>query len=228
MWPDDNEFNVEIVNMLSIWNACHYSILFIHVKRWAGMFGAWNHICSCSENISSKILFHCLKSHEWDCSWWTISCTTFSSWWNDPHEFLKWLDQLLNVITTMFAMFLAFLLLGKDGQTSIGVPQNSLFFLGDSDIPNIFCDWMLLVWGKVHICCSATILLLYVWWVLLFHLSFGTPEAPKPIHRTSAVLGNGAGQPPKQRSLHASIVVGDCLYIFGGCPEDSVPVPQFL
>ena len=58
------------------------------------------------------------------------------------HIFLKWLDHLLNVITTMF---LAFLLLGKDGQTSIGVPQNSLFFLGDSDIPNIFCDWMLLV-----------------------------------------------------------------------------------
>lgn len=32
-----------------------------------------------------------------------------------------------------------------------------------------------------------------------------------------------AGQPPKQRSLHASIVVGDCLYIFGGCANCADP-----
>jgi len=36
------------------------------------------------------------------------------------------------------------------------------------------------------------------------------------INQWSVVKPFGGCQPPKQRSLHASIVVGDCLYIFGG------------
>ncbi|CAL1129025.1 unnamed protein product [Cladocopium goreaui] len=52
-------------------------------------------------------------------------------------------------------------------------------------------------------------------------------ECKSAINQWSIVKPFGGCQPPKQRSLHASIVVGDCLYIFGGCPEDSVPVPQY-
>eukprot|EP00913_Durusdinium_trenchii_P011639 g10931.t2 len=41
-------------------------------------------------------------------------------------------------------------------------------------------------------------------------------ECKSAINQWSQVKPFGGCQPPKQRSLHASIVVGDCLYIFGG------------